>query len=687
MIPAVRRLPKIPLWTALAGLVVTSAALRLWGAWGIPSPWIAPDEMVYGVLGQSLYRTGELAILGGPTPFYSFVYPAIAGLPLALGDLELGYALLRPLQGVVMSLAAVPVYLWSRLLMKPAWALLASALTLAVPGLAYSGLVMTEVAFYPVMALAAWTIARALVRPTAAAQALVVGAFSLACATRLQAVVLIPALVTAIGLKALFDRNAKILRSFGPGLAALFAIGLAWAGWQLRGGGPWTQLLAAYQEAGQTPYDASEAARFVLYHAGDALFFTGVFPLCALLVLLVDAVRGREPDEHVRAFLAVSSALALWLVVEVGIFASRQVGRLAERDLLAVAPLLFIGFALWLGRGAERPRLRTSLIVLAAAVPVLVWPLEKLISQEALPDAFSLVTLYWVKFNHPELLELVVYGGVAVSLALFALCPNRLALVLPALVAAALAGASVAASRHVAQQASLQQRQLIGPERDWIDEAVPTRAAYLYNGDFYWNAVWTHLFWNRDLRSVYFLPGAPVPGPLPQRRVDAYPDGRLMRVTGKPIPETYVVASTVYELVGRPVARIRQVGLEQAGLVLWQADAPARLTSARSGVNATGDIGGHGSLTVYACGPGEFRVTLIAKEYQLLAELRRDGRTLRRLTLFPHQVWRGSLPSRPKVPGRAGTCIFDVLASNVLGSTQFEFKPRRARAAGARPAS
>ena len=32
----------------------------------MPVPWIAPDEMVYGLLGRGLYEHGSLDILGGP---------------------------------------------------------------------------------------------------------------------------------------------------------------------------------------------------------------------------------------------------------------------------------------------------------------------------------------------------------------------------------------------------------------------------------------------------------------------------------------------------------------------------------------------------------------------------------------------------------------------------------------------
>jgi hypothetical protein len=189
-----------PFWLPLAGIVALSAILRFWGALAIPAPWIAADEMVYAELGRNLVQSGKFEILGHPTGFYSLVYPLLAGLPLSLSDVGLGYGLLKALQAVVMSLAAVPAYFWGRELMSHRWALLAAALTVAIPGLAYSGLVMTEVAFYPVAVLAAWALARALVRPTPRNQAFLVGAIVLAAATRLQALVLLPVVVTAVGL-------------------------------------------------------------------------------------------------------------------------------------------------------------------------------------------------------------------------------------------------------------------------------------------------------------------------------------------------------------------------------------------------------------------------------------------------------------------------------------------------------
>ena len=191
------------------GLVLLSAVLRAWPAWLVPAPWFAGDEVIYALLGQGLWREGKLAILGGPTGFISLVWPAIAGLPLSLGDLERGYRILRVVQPLLMSLAAVPAYLWARRLGTGIWALAAAALTLALPALGYSSFVMTEVAYYPLVTLALLAAAAMLERPTARRQALFAGALALAVLTRVQAIVLVPVVVSALVVEALLAREPR----------------------------------------------------------------------------------------------------------------------------------------------------------------------------------------------------------------------------------------------------------------------------------------------------------------------------------------------------------------------------------------------------------------------------------------------------------------------------------------------
>ena len=337
-------------------LVLVSTLLRFWAVTRIPTPWIAPDELIYAELSRSLWEHGNLRLLGRPTSFFSFVYPALAGGPLRFRNVHLGYTLLKELQALLVSLTAVPVFLWGRSFVSTRLALAAAALAVVIPDLAYSGLILTDVALYPVLVLAAWATAAALVRPTLAGQALLVAAIALAAATRLQAAVLVPAFVTAVGVKALLDREIRWAARLWPTAVGFAALAAGWAGWQLRNGGPASKLFGAYQAAGEIHYSFGNALRFCLYHAGDVLLLTGVVPVCALAVLLVVRPTGAEA----RAYLAVAASITVWLVAEVGVFASRHVGHLAERNLFALAPILFLALALWLDRGAPRPPVATA---------------------------------------------------------------------------------------------------------------------------------------------------------------------------------------------------------------------------------------------------------------------------------------------------------------------------------------
>src|SRR5262249_59063661 len=109
--------------------------------------------------------------------------------------------------------------------------------------------------------------------------------------------------------------------------------------------------------------------RWIVWHAADLFLLVAGVPLLALAVLAVDAARGRERDPAVLALLALATSYTVWSVVQVGLFASRFAGVLSERNLITVAPPLFLAFALWLQRGAPRPQPATVIASLAGAPP------------------------------------------------------------------------------------------------------------------------------------------------------------------------------------------------------------------------------------------------------------------------------------------------------------------------------
>jgi hypothetical protein len=624
--------------------------------------------MVYGLLGQGLYRTGHLAILGGPTSFYSLVVPALVGIPLSLHDLALGYSLLKGLQALVMSLAAVPVYLWGRRLVPQRYALLAAALTLALPGLAYSALVMSDVVFYPVLVLAAWAMAAALESPTRSRQALLMLGLALAVATRLQAVALVPAFVTAFAVDALLARSWRRIASFAPTLVGTVVVAGAWVAWKLSAG---ESLLGGYAGAGGS-YAFGRVVRFVLYHAADTALLVGVFPLCALLVLLVHGLIRGESSATVRAYFAVAFSVTVWFVVEVGVFASRELlhALVAERNLIAIAPLLFLGFSLWLAR-APRNDLTASVVGVAVAAALLTVPLSKLVTTYALPHSFSIIPLYHLLLlTSLHTLELVFALGVGAAVVLFALTPRRARVVLPVLLLAALIAGSVASGREVVSQGRAQKLRLLGPTRRWIDARATGSTVYLYDGQSYWNAVWENMFWNRRIRWVYDLPGYKVPGPVPQQEISVLPDGRVRLPDGAVVAAPFVVAPVNFTFVGSFVVEAPQYGTDRQGLVLWKADPPLRISTVRFGFQPNGDIYSEGVVTAYDCEGGAFAMTLLIKQPQTLRFLL-DGRLAKKISFPSTQIWRGEV----RVPrGRArSSCSLKIVVGGLVGSTRVEF--------------
>ena len=662
------RLSPLRAGIALAALVGLSTTLRWWAAERIPTPWIAPDEMLYGLLGRSLWEHGSLDLLGQPTRFFSLVSPALVGGPLRIGNLKTGYDLLKGLQALAMSLAAVPVYLWGRAFLTRFGAFAAAALTVAIPGLVYSGLIMTEVAFYPILLLAAWAIARALVRGTVGSQLLALGAIALASLTRLQAAVLLPVFFTALAIDLLLARDPRRARRFWPFAAGTVVLAVLWSAYRLRHGGPFSQVLGGYQAAGETHYSAVDALRFVLYHAEYTLVFTGVVPVCAFALLLVQAVRSR-PDPEARAYLATTTALTVWLVAEVGIFASRHVGLLAERNLFGLAPLFFLGLMLWIERGLPRPRIATGAVALGAAVLLLALPVARFVSVPALPDTFTFMPLYRLGFHYPHLnLELVASAAFLVGVAVFVAAPRRFALAVPAALLLVFAAASVSASRVVAGQATLVQPATLGPDQRWIDKVAAGPVAYVYTGDVYWSSVWASAFWNRRIEAVYDLLLAQIPGGLTQPSVGPNEDGRVVTADGKALRWPYVVASNTVTWRGTRIAD------SSAGLALWRLEPPFRMATWVQNVQYNGVVDEHAKMFAYDCRRGVFRIAVRAPGPRSIRLLRNEG-AFRRFELATGDTIALTVPVSP--PAGHRLCTFDLLTNAPVKVTRFAFEPAR----------
>jgi len=656
-------------WWALAGLVLLSTGLRAWAAVKVPVPWIAPDEMVYGLLGRDLWQHGSLSILGGSTPYYSLLTPLLAGFPLVAFGLSTGYDVLHGLQAFAMSLAAVPVYLWGRTMVSRRAAFLAAALTVATPVLAYSGLIMTEVLFYPLLATAAWAGAEAIARPTRRTQILMLVAFVAVCATRIQAIVLVPALITAALLDAWMARSWRGLRRHLPAAAGFGVLLVAWIAWRLASG---SGTLGGYEVVAKTSYSVGAVARFVMYHGASLLILCGFVPAAAVVLMLIKALRRGEADARVRAYLAVAVSLSVWIVVEVGTFASRYSDRIVERNLIGLAPVLFIGLVLWLERGPDGGWIERAVVGMLGLALLVLLPVDRYVNIFGVHDAMTLIPLYQLSTATSMHTLTRVYPIVAgVVVLAFVLVPRRRLRWFPVALLVVLVGASVLVSRFVVREAKAQQTMFLGADPSWIDNAGGDDVAYLYDGEPAWPGVWQTVFFNPRIDRVYNLPDTSVPGPLPQTGVIVLPDGTIGMPPDAGKQNAYVVTSNWIEMDGEPVAHVAQSGVSQEGLVLWNVKHPLRMLSRTTGLQPNGDIYGPtiGALTVYDCRQGTLRLTLIVKQAGPV-DIKVNGRVIKHLDFKAAQPsWHGDIPIR--TPG--GRCVIEVEQNGLIGTTQFAF--------------
>jgi hypothetical protein len=568
----------LPPWAWVAALVVVSTVVRIALGRRMAAPWIMVDELVYSELAKGFAETGRFLWRDEPISAYGPVYPLLLSPAYAIHDaVPSAYAAMKSMNALVMSLAAVPAYALARRLVSPGLALLAALLAVAVPSMLYTGTLMTENAFYPAFLLAAYALVVALERPTALNQLLLLGACLLAFATRVQAIALLPAVVTAPVLLALLGgRGWRSLGAYRVLWAVLGAGTALVVGVQLARGRSLKAVLGAYEAAGDYDYSPGPVLRWLGYHVAELDLYVGVLPFAAFLLLL-GVARRLEPRD--QAFLAAATAVTFWLVLEVAAFASLPtVQRIEERNMFHVAPLFFVALLLWIARGAPRPVPLAAAAALAAGVLPALVPYTKLIGVSAQSDTLALLPWWWLQ-DHVITLDQVwiaaLGGGLALAAA-FLVVPRRYALALPALVLGlyALTLPAIENGRHGVRMASLGAlfQGITTGVPDWVDREVGRDAevAFLWSGRAQPFSLWENEFFNRSVGPVYELAN-PLGGGLPSTTVAIDRGDALLRdLDGRPVRARYVLTDETVPLAGRVLARDRPKGmvlLESGGVL------------------------------------------------------------------------------------------------------------------------
>jgi Dolichyl-phosphate-mannose-protein mannosyltransferase len=621
------RAEAIPAWVFLAVLVVASAIARFLVIWRSPAPWIFGDELVYSELAKSFAATGHFALREVPgTAGFGVVYPVLVSPAYALfSDVPKAYTVMKAINAVVMSLTAVPVYLIARRLVGRWLALVAAALTLALPSLAYTSAIMTENAFFPVFLFWCWVTIRALDRPTIWNQLLAIVTLALAYFTRPQGVVLVPALVGTLVLVSVLDAIAapppfrtSFRRAARKYLATWFTLGAAAGAYLVVElgiqGKTWQNaVLGSYSSLTGAKYTVSGVGRWFLYQSGELTLSLMVVPVAALILVATVGLRVRSVSRELRDFAALAAPVTFLLLLQVAAFSSTFYGnRIQERNMFYLDPLFLIALVVCVGYSLPwQYRTAAGAAALVAAVLPAAVPLSTFLGSQVVTDAFGLLPLLGVLDRKlvalAQLDALVAVFALAAAL-LFFLTPRRFALVLPLFVFVGLAYANKPVYYRTKGASTDSRNGGVQASRDWIDDAVGTtkpEVAALWSGQRTYVTLWDNEFFNRSVGKVYNFAGPP--DGLPQQTVALGPASGAITLAGKPLRAKYVLADSSMILAGTPVASDKGVGM-----TVYRTPGPLRVTAQISGVYQDRWSGPTVTYHMYACTGGHLTATLLS---------------------------------------------------------------------------
>lgn len=579
----IARARAVPAWGWLAAIVIGSFALRAWLARGMVGPFIMVDELIYSELARSFAAGDGFRVRDVPAGGFSLVYPVLIAPAYALFDaLPDAYAAVKTLNALLMSLAAIPAYFLARRVVEQPLSLLAAALAVALPSLAYTGTVMTENVFYPLFVTTALALTLVLERPTLGRQALLFGLVALAFATRVQAVAFVPAILVAPFLLALLGRRS--LRTALAPFRLLYGVVAAGAvlvvGAQAARGRSLSDLLGAYSVVGDTSYDLETVARFFLYHLAELDLYLGVLPFAAFVLL---SALARRAHPELAPFLATGIAVTTSVLLVVAAFASEFADRIQERNTFVVAPFFLIALLAWVERGLPRPRRLTLAVAAVAALLPLAIPFERFIEAGVISDTLALLPI-WDAYGSLlfDSIDATVLAGGIVAAVLFVLVPRRYALALPLVTFLFVGGVSynVWKGEYGFPTARVSAGALFNGirigQRDWIDRALPegVTAAFVWTGVTDRFAVNQNEFFNRKVGPIYYI-GGPTPGNLAETEVAIDEQtGEIRTTAGERVEAQYVLTEDAITPDGVVVARDPGIGI-----TLWQVDGPLVATA------------------------------------------------------------------------------------------------------------
>ena len=133
----------------LGMMVVAAFVLYTVLATGVDGPRVHPDEELYGLAAASLAEGNGLTVRGEEYGLGPLLPVVLAAMIRLAGGLDMAYEWFHAANALFFALTAVPLYLLARRLLSAWWAVLAAALSIAIPSSISVAVVMTDRALSP----------------------------------------------------------------------------------------------------------------------------------------------------------------------------------------------------------------------------------------------------------------------------------------------------------------------------------------------------------------------------------------------------------------------------------------------------------------------------------------------------------------------------------------------------------
>ncbi len=322
----------------------------------------------------------------------------------------------------------------------------------------------------------------------------------------------------------------------------------------------------------------------------------GVIPLIGGLVALVRPRRERDPGTTAFVALCVSAfaAFGLYTAVKAAYLSTTLSIVIAERNLIYLTPLLFVGTALVL----ERRSISLAATAVATAfalylVSTTPYALETYPNYEThglAIAAFANRIPKWPAETIENILLLVALAS-GIALVLLRYVRGRALLAVAATIAVFALAWSLTTEIYAAngeRGASDQQYATLPKPPDWVDRTTGRRpSVFVGQGISDPNPFWQLEFWNPSMKWVWGVDGSTPGGVTPN----------LLRPDGTQDPADlgaeYAVASKGVALAAPSVTTVGDYVLYRLG------GEPVRLREATAGVQADGWMGSEASYTRY----------------------------------------------------------------------------------------